>query len=268
MSVVAPSAIPARAVRTLRARRNVERLTPAQLALLRQAFRDAYRISDERGYGYHAGIHGLPLPISCTHGSDLFLPWHRAYLYFFELSLRDLVPDVTVPWWNWSSVAARQIGIPPAYGSRRVDGSTNPLHSAAVPASARQGGQPTRTSRSPGSPASLPIPQAVERILNLGDFLDFQSQLESVHNGIHVWVGGTMSAVPWAAYDPLFWAHHAMIDRLWRIWQARHTSGGPPRGILQSALPPFDMTVADTLDVRTLGYEYAGSTRAVPGTRR
>jgi tyrosinase len=111
----------------------------------------------------------------------------------------------------------------------------------------------------------LPTPETVQGILNRGDFLDFQSQLENIHGSIHVWVGGTMGSVPRAAYDPIFWAHHAMVDRLWRIWQARHTNAGPPRSILNAALPPFDMTVADTLDVRALGYDYAASTRSVPG---
>lgn len=266
MSAVAPSAIPARAVRTLRARRNVERLTPQQLTSLRQAFREAYGISDERGYAFHAGIHGLPLPSYCTHGSDLFLPWHRAYLYFFELALRDRVPGVTVPWWDWSSAASRQRGLPRPYSVRRVNGATNALHSAAIPPEARQGGQPRRTSRNPSAPPMLPTPQEVQRALNLGDFLDFQSQLEDLHGRIHVWVGGTMGSIAWAAYDPIFWAHHAMVDRLWRLWQARHTNSGPPRAILNAALPPFEMTVADTLDVKALGYDYAASTRSVAGT--
>ena len=62
-------------------------------------------IGDERGYGYHAGVHGLPLPIGCdnAHGTPYCLPWHRAYLYFFERALRDQVPDVTLPWWNWTA---------------------------------------------------------------------------------------------------------------------------------------------------------------------
>jgi tyrosinase len=106
----------------------------------------------------------------------------------------------------------------------------------------------------------------VRDILNLGDFIDFQTQIEDIHNGVHVWVGGTMSDIATAAYDPLFWAHHTMIDRLWRIWQLAHPQVGPPASLLRQALPPFKMTVAETLDAGILGYDYAASVSAVPGT--
>ena len=87
-------------------RKSVGGLTGQQLSELRRAYSAVIPIRDERGYYHHAGIHGLPLPIYCKHGDLLFLSWHRAYLYFFELALRDQVPGVSLPWWNWTSQAA------------------------------------------------------------------------------------------------------------------------------------------------------------------
>jgi tyrosinase len=66
-----------------------------------------------------------------------------------------------------------------------------------------------------------------------------------------------MSAVPIAAYDPIFWAHHAMIDRLWYLWQISPRGVNPPSSLLDRPLPPFPMTVRDTLDIGRLGYGYA-----------
>ncbi|KAF8316753.1 Di-copper centre-containing protein [Clavulina sp. PMI_390] len=47
--------------------------------------------------------------------------------------------------------------------------------------------------------------------------------LEDIHNNIHGWTGGNdgghMSIVPVAAFDPIFYLHHANIDRLLAIWQ-------------------------------------------------
>ena len=97
------------------------------------------------------------------------------------------------------------------------------------------------------------------------DFLTFQTQLESIHDGVHVWVGGTMESIATAAYDPIFWAHHCMIDRLWYLWQLRHPAPVCPRGCLDRALAPFPLTVRQTLEVAGLGYDYAASTAAAEG---
>jgi tyrosinase len=259
MSAHAPTVVSAQA-RAWRHRKSVENLSPGQLTTLRRAFATVQAIGDDRGYGHWAGIHGLPLPMYCQHGSRLFLPWHRAYLYFFELALRDQVPEAVLVWWDWSSTASRTSGIPSAFAQARVEGQANPLYRAQVPAVARIDGQPRQTSRQPRPPGLLPTPAEVQRLLALPDFLDFQAQLEDVHGSIHVWVGGTMGQVPWAAYDPIFWAHHGMIDRIWRLWQIRHPSPHLPTDLLNRALPPFPMTVAETLDIKVLGYRYAAAT--------
>lgn len=249
----------------LRHRRSVRRLTAGQLGDLRHAITAAQGLSDDRGFQYHAGIHGLPLPMYCTHGSPLFLPWHRAYLYFMERALQDRIPGVTLPWWDWTHGHAE--GIPAIYARAKAGGQPNPLASGPIQPAGREPGGPARTKREPGAPGAppLPTPSELADVLALGDFLDFSAALEDIHNGIHVWVGGTMGAITTAAYDPLFWAHHAMVDRVWRLWQLRHQSVGVPAPLVNRALPPFPMTVAQTIDSNALGYDYAGSTAAVPG---
>jgi tyrosinase len=199
--------------KALRHRRSARRLTSGQLSGLRKAITAAQAIGDDRGYQRWAGIHGLPLPISCTHHSELFLPWHRAYLYLFEKALQERVPGVTVPWWDWMSRHAE--GIPAAYARRRAEGRKNPLFDSPIQPSGRTSPRQARTTRAPGAPGILPSPATVEAILDNRDFLTFQTQLESIHDGVHVWVGGTMESIATAAYDPIFWAHHCMIDRLW-----------------------------------------------------
>lgn len=233
--------------------------------MLRQAFASMYQIDDDRGYAYHAGIHGLPLPIGCdnAHGTPYFLPWHRAYLYFFERALRDRVADAMLTWWDWRTGPTRPARIPEPFTAARVSGSANPLHSAQVPRLALDQGRragitvASRSRREPGDPALLPTVQEVREVLELREFLDFSSALEGLHDRVHVWTGGHMGMIPFAAFDPIFWAHHTMVDRLWRLWQLRHPGGRPPNAILDEALPPFRMTVQQTLDVTALGYDYA-----------
>jgi Common central domain of tyrosinase len=179
----------------VRFRRNVGRLTAGQLRNLRSAFEAMYGLADDRGYAHHAGIHGLPLPIGCdnAHGTPYFLPWHRAYLYFFERALCDRVERAMLAWWDWRTGPQRPAHVPQAFRARTVDAQGNPLRSA----------------------------------------------------------------------------HHTMVDRVWRLWQLRHRGARPPRAILDEALPPFRMTVRQTLDVTALGYDYAvGSASAQVEARR
>jgi tyrosinase len=112
------------------------------------------------------------------------------------------------------------------------------------------------TGRAPQAPNALPLPKDVQDLLSLGDFSDFTLQLLNLHNRIHRWVGGDMGLVDFAAYDPLFFSHHSMIDRIWYLWQIKNGPAGLP-GVLNTVLPPFSMTVADVLDTTKLGYEYS-----------
>lgn len=49
--------------------------------------------------------------------------------------------------------------------------------------------------------------------------------VESIHNEIHVNIGGSqghMSLLDYSSFDPLFWLHHCMVDRLVAMYQAIH----------------------------------------------
>lgn len=252
-------------------RKSVRKLDARQLGWLRDAFAAIHPIDDERGFQFWAGIHGAPAPAWCIHhqATPLFLPWHRAYLYFLELALRDRVPEARLPWWDWTSEASQADGIPEAFAAEEVDGEPNPLHSAEVARAQRRPGWPERTFREPGAfAAGLPTAAEVETALATEDFGDFTQRIEELHDRVHMWVAGTMAQVDFAAYDPIFWAHHAMVDRVWRLWQQRHPAVTFPDRLLDTALRPFEMTVRETLDPTALGYDYAGSTTRVeaPGT--
>jgi tyrosinase len=259
----------------LRFRRSAEKLTAGQLRALRDAFTKVYPIADERGYQFHAGIHGYPLPAYCdmAHGHpEYFLPWHRAYLYFFERALRAQNADAALPWWDWTSSGSQATGIPKAYADKQAGTKPNPLYSSKVnPVAVEQGKKarrprPAVTERFPGQPGTNPLPTATwltRLIENHPDFTDFSSRLERVHGDVHVWVGGHMSDIGFAAYDPIFWAHHTMIDRVWSLWQLRWGKT-PPAAALDQALSPFPMTVRQTLSIHALGYEYAGSSAHSP----
>ena len=57
--------------------------------------------------------------------------------------------------------------------------------------------------------------------------------------------------------DPLFWLHHANVDRLWARWQQSRPGVPPPnpRELLQPR-PLFGVPVRATVDAASLGYRY------------
>lgn len=179
-----------------------------------------------------------------------------------------------------------------------------------------------------------PIPQEqIDRVLALDDYSRFRPALEGyitvdeegnatrggyLHNYIHALVGGaevnfdpetqiatfdaigTMSNTPSSPYDPVFWLHHANVDRLWAQWQddghagsAYYPATGQPYGHnLDDPMWPWDsgeqlaenpelaqlldflpqfvfspeetVTPAAVLDHRDLGYTYDTTSTAVP----
>ena len=82
------------------------------------------------------------------------------------------------------------------------------------------------------------IPQLkndVDRLLDNPNYMSFQADFDfGPHGNIHVLVGGAggqsplpgnagdMSRVISASFDPIFWLHHSMVDKVWFDWQALH----------------------------------------------
>lgn len=86
----------------IKARKNIECLTPDELAKLRRVIRimrcyDTHSQYDKRSFRFWADIHAN----NCQHGWEQFLTWHRMYLYYFEQQMQDIDPTVTLPYWDW-----------------------------------------------------------------------------------------------------------------------------------------------------------------------
>jgi tyrosinase len=236
------------------------------------AFRESYRqmqaISDNRGYQYLAGLHGVPSWYCWHHQQNarsaqqmqLFLPWHRAYLYNWEMAMRDRVADVTLPWWDWTLLPPRQSGLPKIFTDAAAPGGgSNPLRSFKVDLPNARPPIVRGTSRSPEAPSGLPTTDDVNDALARTDWNDFTDKLEDIHDSVHGWVSGDMGVVGTAAFDPIFWSHHAMIDRIWWLWQTRHGNGNISADLLDVPLAPFNFRVRDVLNVNDLGYDYAAA---------
>jgi len=227
-----------------RRRKNIDELTDEELENFKHAFR---KLKEEKPdvFARHISLHnGAAGP--CEHGNDLFLPWHRAHLQFFEQDLRAIDPprtaNVRLPYWNWT-IAASGDRYPEAF----EDPSSILFHAIR---------------RSSGS--ELPTEDEIDNILDNDDWEEFGGgtpgfgELESQpHNHMHGdFISGSMGNPSTAAEDPIYWAFHCYLDLLWDKWQKKH---GKPPSSLTALLRgmPDGMKVEDVISVESqLGYTY------------
>lgn len=173
------------------------------------------------------------------HGNPRFLPWHRIYLLQMEELLMFIDPTVCLPYWKSSEEQAFPswlLGFTPTVN----------LMSG-----------PHTVTRNIGAFALLPDAADVATAMANGTFNTFAAALEGIHNSGHVWVGGSMSSVPFAPCDPAFWMHHCEIDRLWAEWQAANPGENPALAGAAATMDPWTETEVDTRDITALGYAYA-----------
>lgn len=261
---------------------NISNYSYPLLGEFRLAMVNFQAIRDNRGYDFIAGFHGIPGHWCWHDGGGIdnsdefpgqnyyaFLPWHRAYLKWFEDHLLDQLSDpinsnVSIPYWDWTSPLSRTEGIPQAYNQPSLEDGQgqwwpNPLYNFNSPTLQHDPGVGNGlTFRNPLPPDKLPTPADVSALYEISDFGVFSTRLEQIHNSVHFWCGGTMGRVPTAAFDPIFWAHHCNIDRIWAIWQTTQEGRLPP-GLEDLILSPFPYRVKDVLKIYDLGYEYAAS---------
>jgi tyrosinase len=220
--------------------------------------------ADPTSWAYQAAVHAVASGVpgdafrhQCQHGSWFFLPWHRIYLHWFEQIVRDIVrdlPDVpfevreswALPYWDYSrgDQDDESRTLPAAFRTPTLDdGTPNPLYVS-------------RRNRTPGLDinAGDPLPDRIVSLAALQETVFSRSPLpgqtygfggpatgwhhdpgpagtleRTPHGDVHTNVGGPggfMSGFATAPLDPVFWLHHANLDRLWTSWLERQD---PPR---------------------------------------
>jgi hypothetical protein len=243
-------------------RKNIDCLSTEELHSLREALAAMYLVpaSNPNSFAFQATFHGGP-PISyCRHGAPGFFTWHRAELKAFEDALQSIDCDVMLPYWDWSS--GPSTGVPAAchdatYVNRIGATVPNPLF-----AGPRNGGGMTVRGGSIDTTAFDDLASGVQTSMTEPSFASFQSLINGPHGSVHGRVGGDMCCVPTASYDPIFFLHHANVDRIWARWQILHP-GPLPADEASWELPPFNrpfstqwQTGSDVESTDALGYRY------------
>ena len=293
----APGETPTETPQTARdyVRPNIGKLDPngPEIAALRKGVEvmKSRPASDPTSWLYQANMHGtydepaLEAWNSCQHGSFFFLSWHRMYLYYFERILRKASGDdnFALPFWDYTDPAQRAIPAP----FRNPANAQNPLFVAERNPPINQGAQiPESATRFTQAMAFTNFTSPAGSALSFGGQLVNQpthfsstfGQIESQpHNIIHVLVGGNtgwMSDPNLAARDPIFWLHHANIDRLWSVWIAQGDRQDPSEANWRDQVFVFfdengqrvEMTGKQVVDTaQQLHYTYAEGSGDTPG---
>jgi hypothetical protein len=171
---------------------------------------------------------------TCEHGTRYFLAWHRMYLYFFERVLRSASgdPNFALPYWDYTNItpAAKPEDVtwrlPSIFAVPRLSTGTSEIDNPVY-----------ELRRTSGFGVTVQLDTELtnpDSVLALSNFDEFQSTLDAgIHGNIHCSVGNTCEApyighVPFSANDPIFWHHHANIDRLWECWIRRYGKDANP----------------------------------------
>ena len=254
----------ANAAGTVRKRKNIEALSADELTAYQHAIkvvkdRSKADPNDPKGYDYWAALHDSydeSIHSGCAHFSEKFFPWHRRYLYDFELVLQQSDPSITanvmIPYWDWTR--------PPTQGAH-------------FPRAFEQPGSPLFDTRF----KIAPPPWDASDILFMVQETDWNvfagkpdpsngfgrnpGSVESgPHNTLHTNISRHMHNPDTAVQDPIFWSFHAGIDLVWSRWQRLHVSDTKPQPFSDPAAIIWfqvrSLRVASTAKTTDFSYEY------------
>ncbi len=200
------------------------------------------------------------------HNSWRFLPWHRFQLHYLERIIARISqkPDFAMPYWDWSADRA-----PAVYFQRR-----SPLYDETrtiTPMSRISGYLGFEW----GEGASDDFWARTDN--DFGDFFGSRNPTGEMgsgyagsaeqygHNLIHLFVGGRMRDLMISPLDPLFWAHHANVDRQWALWSEIHGADSYPSGFAAEPCTGYvdadgylapARSAGECVDTRQLGYTF------------
>ena len=244
-------------------------------------------------WAYQAAVHGLEdatddFRNQCQHNTWFFLPWHRMYLYWFERIVRAAMADLdevpadvkeawALPYWDYSR-GDQFATLPPALTEPEMDdGRPNPLF------------DPRRRPRIVVAPEEYSLLALNERTFaedpehgvapSFGGLVTGWHHFDeppaapgaleqTPHNVVHGRVGGRggdMSMLDTAPLDPVFWLHHANIDRLWVVWLGLEDGRANPTedswlgfefNFHDENSAPVQSTASQVLETTDLGYTY------------
>lgn len=221
-----------------------------------------------------------------AHRNPWFLPWHRQVLLRFERELRKVDARVNLPYWDWLDDRSKSS---PLWGADFMGGtgSGRKDHVADGPFAYAAGHwrltvqsdglRDPALRRALGREGRLPSKAQIRGALKRTPYdtapwddmertrpgRGFRPTLEHiVHDPVHMWVGGTME-LSTSPNDPVFFLHHANVDRLWAVWERENKAEAPYLPVSEGTkfdqdkpMPVLAEKPRNLLSHHKLGYRY------------
>jgi tyrosinase len=204
----------------VRIRKNANKLTAGERDRLVAAFGKL----NNQGAGRFQDFRDMHTQVSSpqAHGAPGFLHWHRAYILDLERDLQAIDSSVSLPYWRFDQPAPNIFtldffGVSNALGTVQFS-STNPLQFWKT-----DGVQGINRRPFFSTAAAPPGLRTEAQTLALGtQYPAFRTLEGNPHGLAHTSFGGSISSIPTAAKDPLFFLLHCNVDRLWAKWQRQN----------------------------------------------
>jgi Common central domain of tyrosinase len=187
-----------------------------------------------------------------VHFCPAFLPWHRELVNRLETSLREIDPQLSLHYWNWTQDPTNapdgrggvvnlfttdfmgnaigsdggEIEIGDPWKSAGFYGGPGPYRED----TSNPADPPQTVTRQVGANVPLIVSAQDQALLNAPDFVTLDRAMEGpegLHNSAHGYIGGTLSNPHTSFRDPFVFLLHSNVDRLFTKWQLQ--PGHPER---------------------------------------
>ncbi|KAJ3292727.1 hypothetical protein HDU79_001121 [Rhizoclosmatium sp. JEL0117] len=171
--------------------------------------------------------------IDYIHQTPSFWPWHRYYLRLFEEALQQIDPSVVLPYWDWGFDGDAPLANEDVFGKGSGQFGTRGDPNSPYPTCLKDGFAKDWTSyfgqcssRNYTLDVVIYDDSAMYPLVLTSQYYDnFTKAAEAAHNVVHYYMGGVQGDlyfIDLSTNDPLFFVHHANVDRYWALWQYHH----------------------------------------------
>jgi hypothetical protein len=173
-----------------------------------------------------------------VHGVPAFVPWHRELINRFEALIREVDPELSLHYWDWTqdpqNIPDGEGGIINFFTSAFLGGASGEAGDPWLTAGFYVPGATPFRSNNEFDPNNNPFdpPRDLTRSVNpgapvtddsaalgAGTYKQFHDEIKISHDDAHGHIGGTLGDAHTSFRDVVAFVLHSNLDRIWAMWQ-------------------------------------------------